>query len=642
MLESVGKYKIISEIARGGMGIVYRAEDTILRRTVAIKQLYLVDADEERIDEYRERFRREAILAANLNHPNIVSIFDVSITDEGAYYVMEFLKGISLGQELLKRPGNKMSVEEFFPIFKQVCKGLSYASKANLVHRDIKPDNIYLLPNGLAKITDFGIAFSRDRRLTRLTKPGSFLGTLCYMSPEQLEDSGSVDHRADIYSLAALSYEVLCGDLPFPPDVGMHRLMTAIVTKDPTPLYLVNPEISYDLSKVIARGMRKRPSDRYATAEEFEKEFENALTAPKRSRRPLLAASDGRSSGTLPSYSAQNAARQQVNLRNSGQDVGSADGRVSQRGPAKFFALTNSVPLVKYVGEINYTAEASKGKMDPVAICARKGRLIIADAATKSIKILGASGQLEAETHCSPSGKIGSKTNGGLFSKPSGVALDVLGKIYATDANDQYVRVYDNRGWFVREFLNKQGSTGENLGLLVDDVEGCIYLADPPKGSVHCVRSDLGTWMGTFGTKGINAGQLQRPFRMVLDGFGQIYVLDQDTCKISVFTKNGLFQRGFGSKGTTRGAFNTPGGLAIDQADRLYVADSLNNRVLVFNSAGDYLFVFGGPGSGKGQFRAPQDISVDLEQNKLYVLDRDNRRIQIFDIFMEENKNSKP
>ena len=154
MLENCGKYKIICELARGGMGIVYKAEDPDLQRLVAIKELFLEQVEESKRDEFIERFRREAILAANLRHPNIVAIYDVSISKQNAYYIMELLTGVTLRGDLEMRPGKRMSAEEFLPILSQTCKGLSHARDMNLVHRDIKPDNIFILPDGTVKITD--------------------------------------------------------------------------------------------------------------------------------------------------------------------------------------------------------------------------------------------------------------------------------------------------------------------------------------------------------------------------------------------------------------------------------------------------------------------------------------------------------
>jgi DNA-binding beta-propeller fold protein YncE len=411
-------------------------------------------------------------------------------------------------------------------------------------------------------------------------------------------------------------------------------MMNAIVSKSATPLNLVNPEISPDVAAVVARAMRKMPEDRYQSFEEMEAEFELAMTSPKGSSHKLQPGTSSVVAKNAQETTRRNMALPvQTDVRRSGQDASADDeAKPWKRGPAKFFALTNSIPLVKNVGQISLTV------VDPVAIYARNGKLAVADNASKTIKLYGANGKIEAETRCSATNRIGSKTNGGLFTNASGVTIDVLGKIYATDADDNFVRVYDAAGWFIREFQNKQTVTGGLTGLLIDDRDGCAYLADPNNGCVHLVRSDMGTWLSKFGSKGSGEGQMQVPLRMALDGFGQLYVLDQEACKISVFAKTGSFQRSWGGKGDEKSKFRMPRGLSIDQADRLYVPDSQNNRVTVFSSAGDYLFVFGGAGTTPGQFNTPVDLSVDLKKDKLYVLDKGNRRIQIFDILMEVPK----
>lgn len=634
-LELIGKYKIISELARGGMGIVFKAEDPNLKRIVAIKQLSIAEPDEERNEEFRERFRREAILVAKLSHPNIVAIFDVCIDETMAYYVMEFMKGKTLTKELEKRPGNKMSVEEFWPIFSQVCQGLSYACSMNLVHRDIKPDNIFLLADGTAKITDFGIARSKDnQQFSRLTKPGSFLGTLAYVSPEQLQDPSKVDHRADIYSLAAMTYESLCGQLPFSGD-GLHSMMTAIVAKEETPLNQIDPEISSHVAAVISRALRKKPEDRYASFDEFEREFEKAMNAPKASKRLIPAT--GRSTGSFSTSPAQNASSNSAAAETRAPAQGSAPAeelKPWKRAPARFFALTKSTPLVKPLAQFSVTNGAGLSKSEPAAICARKGKVYVADNASKKIKIYDKMGKLEGETRCAPSNKALSKTNGGEFLKATGITIDVLGKIYLTDSNDQFIRVFDANAWFLREFTNKEARSGGLNGLLIDDRKGCLYLADPSNNCVQYVTSDLGSPVHKLEHPAI----LQNPVRMSVDGFGQIYVLDQESCKVSIFSSNGSFQRSWGNKGSAKSELNMPSGMAIDQADRLYIACPLDNRVLTFSSAGDYLFVFGGFGSGPGQFNNPEDLCVDLENNLLYVLDKGNRRVQIYEIIMEEEK----
>jgi len=669
MLEKFGKYRVICELARGGMGIVYKAEDPVLNRLVAIKQLYIEEVDDDRKVEFRERFRREAILAANLRHLNIVAIYDVEINEESAYYVMELLDGVTLKDELERRPGNKMSVDEFFPIFSQTCKGLSHAREKNLVHRDIKPDNIFILPDGTIKITDFGIACTTDAKKSTLTRPGVFLGTLAYVSPEQLQDAHSVDHRADIYSLAVVAYQALVGEVPFSAD-GLSSTLLAIVSKEARAANEANPDISPDIAAVIAKGMRKKADERYSSTDEFEKEFERAIGIQRGSSSGAMLRSRSPSGGPFSAYSpgipltggpAQSSGSRPAipagggpaippvtpNMRTTAQhaipkieDVPKAikpwlAGRTAEKPKAAAVSanlITRSVPLVKVIGKMGAAGDGQGAFMEPSVICARAGKIVVADSGTRKLQIFGRDGRFQGESFCSPARKLGSKTIGGVFTKPSGLAIDTLGRIYASDSSDQYVRIFDAQGSFLREFVNRQGREGGITGLLCDE-SGNIYLSDPDNGCVHVVTSDMGAWLRKSGTKGTgDGGQLQSPQGLGLDQFEQLYVVDQGTCRICVFSSTGAFQRSWGGKGKEKGEFTAPRGIAMDQFDRVYVADSLNHRVQVFSAAGDYLYSFGGWGTELGCFTGPSDLSIDPENNHLYVCDKGNCRVQIFEI----------
>ncbi len=184
----------------------------------------------------------------------------------------------------------------------------------------------------------------------------------------------------------------------------------------------------------------------------------------------------------------------------------------------------------------------------------------------------------------------------------------------------------------MREFVNKQGKEGGILGILCDSSAGNIYLSDPDNGCVHVVSSDMGTWLRKLGSKGASDGQLQLPQGIALDSSGQIYVVDQGTCRISVFSSDVKFQRVWGGKGKGQGEFMGPRGIAIDKYERVYVADFLNHRVQVFSTAGDFLFTFGSWGSEANRFMGPCDLSIDPDSNSLYVVDRGNCRVQVFEI----------
>lgn len=651
MSDNFGQYQVLSEIGRGGMGVIYKAMDPRLNRFVAIKQLVLDHVDSDKKEEFRERFRREAILAAGLNHPNLVSIYDVSITVENSYYVMELLEGRSLREELEERPGKIIPIEDFFLLFQQVCNGLSHAHSMGLVHRDVKPDNIFVLPNHKAKITDFGIARSQEADRSKLTKPGVMLGTLSYVSPEQLQDASNVDYRADIFSLAVVAYESLSGQVPFSGD-GLTSTMMAIMSKEARPLNEMNMDVTADVAAVVAKAMRKKAEERYGSVAEFEKEMERAVALGKPAQREnMLRTGQGSNTinaGYMPGVPVDGARRSnnshETPLPGSQESAPKAvvkpwlAGRSGEQPKVQVqkssltpsSASTQSKSVVKPIGQIGRSGDDKGCFMEPSSICARSGRIVVADAVLRRFLIFSRDGRWLGDSKTVASAKA-SKTMGGAFSQPSALTIDARGKIYASDASDQYVRIFDANGTYLKELQNRQGKDGGLLGLCCDRL-GNLYVSDPDNGCVHIMQADMGLWIRKLGEKGTSDGQLQLPQGIAIDSTGQILVVDYGTSKVNIFSKTGGFVRSFGGKGNGNGEFNVPRGIAIDNQDRVFVADSLNHRVQVFSTNGYYLYSFGGRGAELGRFIGPADLSVDPENNCLYVVDRGNCRVQIFEL----------
>ena len=641
MSKNFGQYDVIAEIGRGGMGLIYKAQDPRLNRLVAIKQLVLDNVDPDKKEEFRERFRREAILAAGLNHPNLISIYDVSISEENSYYVMELLDGHSFRRELEIAPQMRIKPEELLPIFRQVCEGLSHAHDMNLVHRDIKPDNIFLLPGGKVKLTDFGIARSAEPENSNLTKPGVMLGTLSYVSPEQLQDARNVDHRADIYSLGVVLYEALAGQLPFTGE-GLTSTLMAIVSRDAKPLHEVNPELGMDLSSVVAKSMRKQANERYLSVLEFLKEYERALhlntSSPSVIKTTAMHSGSSSSSNSYsPGIPVGPANRGTAGIPLTKDEVSGKTGLgkpwTAQRtqmlgGPGATDEPVSE--LAKPIGIIGKAGDDKGSFLEPSVVSCRFGKVVVADTIKRRFQIFSKEGRFLGESTLAATVK-GSKTGGGAFSKPSALNIDARGKIYATDSGDQYIRIYDGTGKYTKEIVNRQGKAG-GLNGIICDASGLIYVSDPDNGCVQVMNAENGTWLRKVGTKGYGDGQLQLPSGIALDRFNQLFIVDYATSKISVFSKAGIFQRSFGGKGTGKGLFNVPRGIAIDRYDRIYVADSLNHRIQVFSTQGEYLYFFGGRGQELGKFVAPTDISIDPESNCLFVADRGNCRIQVFEL----------
>ncbi len=225
--QQFGRYELLSELGQGAMGVVYKARDPVLDREVAIKTINLTLPKDE-LSEYEARFYQEARAAGGLNHPNIVTIYDIGKTERVAYMAMEFLEGQELRSVLAAR--EPLPVELALDIAAQVADGLAYAHDRHIVHRDIKPANIMVVRNGLVKITDFGIARMRTNEVKTMT--GMILGSPKYMSPEQVAGKRA-DHRSDLFSLGVVLYEMLTGEAPFQAD-SIHGIMYQIMQFTPS------------------------------------------------------------------------------------------------------------------------------------------------------------------------------------------------------------------------------------------------------------------------------------------------------------------------------------------------------------------------------------------------------------------------
>jgi len=254
-----GKYKIMAEIGRGGMGVVYKAKDTRLQRTVALKFL---PAELTQDKEAKKRFFQEAQAAAALNHPNICIIHEVDEADEQTFIAMEFIEGQTLKDRVAS---GTLEIDEAVKIVIQIGKGLNEAHAKGIVHRDIKPANIMLTDKGTAKIMDFGIAKLAAGK--DLTKPSTLIGTVAYMSSEQASGE-KVDHRTDIWSLGVVLYEMLSGQLPFKGD-HEQSVIYSIVNKEPESLAQSCEDCPEFLQTVIQRSLQKDPDKRFQTVDEF-------------------------------------------------------------------------------------------------------------------------------------------------------------------------------------------------------------------------------------------------------------------------------------------------------------------------------------------------------------------------------------
>jgi serine/threonine protein kinase len=295
-MRKIGKYKILEILGKGGMGIVYKALDPDIEREVAIKTIRfdtLTDGTEK--DDLMARFIREARAAGKLAHPNIITVYDVGREKDLTYIVMQYIEGQSL--QAVIDSGKRFSSQEIIDLMKPLCSSLDYAHKNGIVHRDIKPANIMIDKSETPFLADFGVARIET---STMTQAGTTVGTLSYMSPEQIQGL-TVDGRSDIFALGVILYELLSGKKPFYGD-NISTIVYKIVHEEPQQITQVNQDLPRGYELVIKKALAKKPEDRYQTCQELVVDLENAekileqtlafetdkqATAPARPKRKL-------------------------------------------------------------------------------------------------------------------------------------------------------------------------------------------------------------------------------------------------------------------------------------------------------------------------------------------------------------------
>ena len=282
MPDKIGRYQILERVGRGGMGVLYRGFDPILDREVAVKVM-LADFSED-TEQMRPRFYREAKSADKLQHRNIVTIFEFAEENNQPHIVMEFLRGSPLSSRMEEAP--PLTLDDKLDIVAQLCTGLGYAHSQGVVHRDVKPANVFILQDGTVKLLDFGIA---KLATSTLTRQGDVVGSAPYMSPEQIAGVQDLDGRSDVWSTGVLLYELLCGRKPFDGE-GLTTVIAGILREQPQALDTRVPGLPKALVDVVSKALEKDRDKRFQNAEQLGSPWEDAASRPTSPGRALRGA----------------------------------------------------------------------------------------------------------------------------------------------------------------------------------------------------------------------------------------------------------------------------------------------------------------------------------------------------------------
>jgi len=669
-----GRLELQEEIGAGSMGRVFRAFDRATERTVAAK---LVLARSEIDLDALLRFQQEGAVLARLEHPHIVDIYDTFVEEHASCIMMELLDGQSLGAILQDGP---LPLARAKRLAMQVAEALGYAHSQGIVHRDIKPDNIMVLPDHRVKVTDFGIAriLAPDTSLQTIATTGMRMGTPLYMAPEQIEGK-KIDGRTDIYAFGAMLYHMVTGRPPF---ASSDALAVAVkhLQEQPLPPSEINPATPDAWDALILKALAKDPADRFQSAAQMEAAIAklstdgarvadaespggDAAPAPRRSLlrvltpplRPGLAQARTRPHRDRATGRALTAARE--GLREARPEVEQAreerSGELSaltrprgwtdlrRRLAANPLALGGGVAavlilvLILTVVRPFHSSGGASGKLRLVAVWSAQapgsfktpdgvavdsqGNIYVADQLTNHIQKLSPTGQPSAEW-----GRKGSSP--GQFDGPAGVAVDSQGNIYVTDTGNSRIQKLSPTGQPLKRWGQPGSGPGQfssPLGVALDR-QGDIYVADTGNARIQ-VLSPTGQPLHQWGSQGSDL--FQYPAGVAVDRKGNVYVPDGQSDQIEMLSSSGRLLRRWGGQGAKAGAFGAPIGLAVDGKGNVYVADQTNDTVQKFSSNGGFEAIWGTKGSAPGRFQSPQALAVD-SRGRIVVADSGNHRVQ--------------
>lgn len=603
------KYRLIEEIGKGGMGRVYKAEDLKLARTVAIKELVIGDLLEEDLKkEIVARFKREAQSAAALNHPNIVTIFDVIEEDNRHYISMEYACGKTLKN--LSDENYQYTLNELLDVLIQIASGMEHAHSKGIIHRDIKPDNIKIIEDNTIKIMDFGIA-SMENKKDGLTKRGALIGTLGYISPEQLYNSNLVDNRSDIFSFGVMLYEMFTKKLPFDGE-NIGEIIMNIMTANPLPPSKYNINIHPILEKMIMKCLDKDPEKRYNKFKEISSEL--MILKLSEVTGDLKLNDNTFNLATFNELTQNN----RITLPDNKTNTFPPSLAYKTRFETTANSLEQNMKIVFSKSFGKYGSELGDFSSPRSIFISEDLYLYVCDTKNSRVQIFNSKEELY-DVISFPEMK-----------SPCSLAIDYKTEnIYILDADDFKIRVFDREG----NKLSNFGGLGDSPWKFKGASSICIannnkvYVSDTKDSKIK-VFTLHGQYLTSFGKNGEASGEYKAPYNIVFDG-ALLYVLDDAQPRVNIIDKAGIPQFMFGERGTDQGKFTVPKGIAVDERGRIYVSENLTHRVQIFNNQGKFLYSFGKKGNTEGSFSDPEGICIS-PQNKIYVLDRGNNRIQVF------------
>ncbi len=593
---TIDKYKLIEIKGSGTFGTVWLAEDTWIGKKVAIKIPH----------NQKEEFTTliaEPKLLASLDHPNIVQILTVDKAENIFFMVMEYVDGKNLAQLIQE---TTLTYREAVDIIIQILSALQYAHEKNVIHRDLKPGNILLTADRKAKITDFGTAMIQSG------KNGAGIGgTIYYMAKEQV--LGHPIPASDVYSVGVILYEMVTGKLPFSDEVPM-AVLNKILKDDPPPPHQWNTLLPKELEAVILKALQKEISKRYQSALEMKQDLEkipaNVLT------NPILVGNQSQEllTHTLVQEAVKKAPKESGDIN----------------------TLRYQGYHYKLIRTIGTRGKEEGNFISPVAVAVdAQKRIYVCDSMKCNVQVFDFEGKFLYGV-----GKFGKDTNDSKdvnFLMPVSLGVDLGGNLVVLDAKTCTVQIIGKMGQLIAKFGEPASPTTGKIeigtggffhpqAIALDDKDN-IYVSDTGNHRIR-VFNPAGKVINKFGIQGARLGEFNNPAGLTLDSAGNLLVVDEKNYRVQIFSARGVFKNKFGKRGSGRGEFTAPIGVATDTKRNIFVTDR-DLRIQIFDSEGYYLTEFGTP---TGNYKiAPKyyGLATDFENN-LYATDIANCSLLVY------------